>query len=62
VRAMPPLGEVLITERAARERLEAEVASLKLEVAELRGRIVERSEAAPASRLKVVPPSGGMIA
>ena len=69
---MSAVGEVLSKERAERTRLEAEVSSLKLEVAELRGRIIERgdcvrrsvaeTEAASASRLKVVPPSAGMIA
>jgi polyhydroxyalkanoate synthesis regulator phasin len=58
--AMSATGEVLVKERAERTRLEAEVTALKLEVAELRGRIIERGEAASASRLKVVP--AGMIA
>jgi hypothetical protein len=69
---MAAAGEVLSKERAERTRLEAEVSSLKLEVAELRGRIIERGDCvrrsaaeteASASRLKVVPPSAsGMIA
>src|SRR6476619_665699 len=57
---MEVVGEKLAEERAARKRLEAEVSALKLELAELRGRIIERGEAAQASsapRLKVVPPT-----
>jgi hypothetical protein len=50
--AMHVAGDALAEQRKQREQLAAEVAALKLELAELRGRIVEREA---SKRLSAVP-------